>query len=76
MAIQADPREEIFENQAGEIDAGWVEGHFQNIGDEPLEVNGDILEPYEGKTYGFVGKPYRTLNYDATNSKLRTLLIY
>lgn len=72
MPVQADPVE-IQVSSEGEVAAGALTISVKNKGSQPVTFNGDSLEPGEAKTYGFVGKPYRAISYNATGSILRIL---
>ena len=70
METLADPKEFITA-ESGETPAGALEVGVKNIGNSPAIVNGIEIAAGEAWNYGFVGKVYRAIAYDANGSQLR-----
>ena len=72
MDILAQIKEsEVSEN--GIFEEGFLYGSVKNIGGKTAKVNGVSLNPGEAKSYPFVGKGYKTINYEPNGSILRIL---
>jgi hypothetical protein len=70
MDVLAEPYEEETTTD-GTVQAGALEIAFKNIGTITAMVNGVSIAPGEAWNYGFVGKPYKSINYQCNGSTLR-----
>ena len=74
MNILAEPTEvEVSTN--GSTPQGALFISVKNIGNAIATFNGVALSPGEAKSYSFIGKAYKALNYTVNGSTLRIMYI-
>jgi hypothetical protein len=61
--------------QPGSTPQGALFVSVKNIGKFNAQFNGVTIQPGEAKSYSFIGKAYRSMNYDPVQSTLRILYI-
>ena len=69
---------EIIENEVnvdGALPEGFLFASIKNVGDQIATVAGVALEVGEAKSYPFVGKGYKTIDYEVNGSSLKIMYI-
>ena len=74
MNILADPQE-VEVNINGVTPQGALFVSVKNIGTTAATFNGVPLQPGEAKSYSFIGKGYRSMNYTTNGSTLKIMYI-
>jgi hypothetical protein len=59
----------------GELQEGFLVASIKNVGEDKATVNGVTLDPGEAKGYPFVGKGYKKITYDTSDTTLRIMQI-